>query len=242
MMKKLTRLILLSLPIFLSSCFTTFRGEIQQSGFSINDCDFQIIKTVEGRAYATYVLGIGGNLRDGLINEAKHNLYSTVNLGKNQQMTNITTDIKTSTFIIPIVTVQTAIITADIIEFTPRNSNSNLNNSNLQSSQANDSVSSYKSEKELINESREENYINKTLGSIKNSKELKVSKYKSINDVNVGDYVKVTISLLGYTQIVFGRVERISNKSNIIIELEPTPGTFLQEEHQFNYCEKVIAW
>ena len=243
MMKNLTRLFILSLPILFSSCFTTFRGEIQQSGFSINDCDFQIIKTVEGRAYATYVLGIGGNLRDGLINEAKHNLYSTVNLRQNQQITNITTDIKTSTFIIPIVTIQTAIITADIIEFTPRNSIQRLNNTNLQSSQSTDSVSASHSQIEIVTESTlEKNYVNKTLYAVKTSKEVKVMKYNSMNEVNVGDYVKVSINLLGYTQVVYGRVERISNKSKIVVELEPTPGTFLQEEHQFNSCEKVIAW
>ena len=227
MMKNLTRLILFSLPILFSSCLSTFRGEIQQSGFSINDCDFQIIKTVEGSAKATYILGIGGNLRDGLINDAKRNMYSTFKLGPNQQITNITTDIKGTSFIIPIFSTQTAIITADIIEFFPRDKGGNtiVNQNELMSQNPVDQIN-----------------MNKTLTEIKSSKEIKVSKYISITDAKQGDFVKVTFDLSGYTQTLFGKVERTSGKSYLLVEFEPTPGTFTIEEHPLKNCEKVIAW
>jgi len=233
MKKNLTYLLFLSISIFFSSCFSTFRGDIQQSGFSINDCDFKIVNTAEGIAKATYVFGIGGNLREGLVNEAKRNLYNSTKLTKNQQLTNITTDIKTSTFIIPIVTVQTAIITADIIEFYPRNN----------FYEKTDLVQSIPSpvqepQKVLV----EEKFTDKMLTAMKNSKDLKVSQFKSIGEVAMGDYVKVSIDISGYKQTLIGRVEGFAKKNNILIEIEPSPGVFMQEEHPFNFCEKIISW
>ncbi len=247
-MKNLTRLFILSLPILFSSCVTTFQGNFFQSGFSINDSDFKIIRTEKGTTKATYIFGIGGNLHDGLILEAKQDLYKKCKLEKNQQITNITTDVRNSNIFYPIIITQTVTISADIIEFYPRNSNGNVSISlppatNTAPASVTDKIST----SELIDETATEsalgkNYVNRTLYAIKTSKEVKFLNYNSINDVNIGDYVKVSINLLGYTQVVYGRVERISNKSKIVVELEPTPGTFLQEEHQFNSCEKVIAW
>jgi hypothetical protein len=233
MNKNLTYLLFLGLSIFFSSCLSTFRGDIQQSGFSINDCDFKIVNTAEGIAKATYVFGIGGNLREGLVNDAKRNLYNSTKLTKNQQLTNITTDIKTSTFIIPIVTVQTAIITADIIEFFPRN-NFNEKTDLVQSIPA----PVQEPEKVLV----EEKFTDKMLTAMKISKDLKVSQYNSIGEVAKGDYVKVSINISGYKQTLIGRVEGFAKKNNILIEIEPSPGVFMQEEHPFNYCEKIISW
>ena len=245
MIKNLKLLCLLISPICLSSCVTTFQGNFFQSGFSINDSDFKIIRTEQGKTKATYIFGIGGNLHDGLILEAKQDLYKKCKLEKNQQITNITTDVRNSNIFYPIIITQTVTISADIIEFYPRNASLSADNTTSPTKSASpaDSVSASHSQIETATESiLEKNYVNKTLYAVKTSKEVKVMKYNSMNEVNVGDYVKVSVSLAGYTQIVFGRVERISNKSNIIVELEPTPGTFRQEEHRFNYCEKVIAW
>jgi hypothetical protein len=227
MNKNLKYILFLSLSIFFSSCLSTFRGDIQQSGFSINDCDFQIIKTVEGRAKATYIFGIGGNLRNGLINDAKRNLYSSHKLGPNQQIANITTDIKGTSFIIPIFSTQTVIITADIIEFFPRNTD----------------VSKRISQSELKSENPVDLIRTKnTLTEIKLSKDIKLSNYISIADVQQGDFVKVTFDMSGYSQTLFGKVERTSGKSYLIVEFEPTPGTYTIEEHPLKNCEKIISW
>ena len=87
-----------------------------------------------------------------------------------------------------------------------------------------------------------EKFTDKMLTAMKNSKDLKVSQYTSIGEVAKGDYVRVSINISGYKQTIIGRVEGFSKKNNISIEIEPSPGVFMQEEHPFNYCEKIISW
>ena len=218
-----------SASILLSSCLTTFRGDLQQSGFAINDCDFQIVQTIEGRAKATYIFGIGGNLRQGLVNDAKRNMYGSYKLAPNQQITNITTDYLSQSFIIPIFSTQTAIITADVIEFIPRSTSGNTKSITPQTE--------IKLEKSTVVKR-----VESTLELIKQSKNITSNPYLTINDVNQGDYVKVTFDLNGYKETLYGKVERVSGKSYLVVEFEPTPGTRHIEEHPLKNCEKIGSW
>jgi hypothetical protein len=232
------------LPIFLSSCVTTFQGEIFQSGFTISDSDFKIIRTEKGSTKAIYVFGIGGNKHEGLILEAKQDLYRKCKLDKNQQITNITTDVRNSGIFYPIVITQTVTISADIIQFYPRNTSENQKETSSEAiiiekklSVDNDSV-----HETIITQADINSYFNKTLGAISLSKELKTLKYSSIAEVNVGEYVKVTTINGLNTQVTFGQILRKINKNTLVIEFETNPGTFKQEQHNFSECEKVISW
>ena len=229
----------MSLPIFLSSCLTTFQGNFFQSGFSINDSDFKIIRTEKGKAQATYVFGIGGNKHEGLILEAKQDLYSKCKLEKNQQITNITTDSRNAN-LYPFFIRHTITISADIIEFFPRN---NVSDNSIKVTEKIDSNQTKTAPvQEVKKVSEYEKFTDKMLTAMKNSKDLKVSQYTSIGEVAKGDYVRVSINISGYKQTIIGRVEGFSKKNNISIEIEPSPGVFMQEEHPFNYCEKIISW
>ena len=57
------------------------------------------MKTIEGSSTATYILGMGGVFRGGLVNEAKRNMYQKHNLGRNQIIANVTLD-ETQTYIL----------------------------------------------------------------------------------------------------------------------------------------------
>jgi hypothetical protein len=66
--------------------------------------------------------------------------------------------------------------------------------------------------------------------------------YKSINEVNKGDYVKVSFELLGYSQVIYGKVNRVLSNSTIEVELEPTAGSVRFENHHLKECRKVVKW
>lgn len=101
----------------LTGCVSLMDGSFQTSSFATKD-DFRIVATIEGEAQANYILGIGGNLRDGLVNEAKRKMYSGYTLMPNQNLTNITVDTKVTSFFIPIFYQnKRVIVSADVIEF-----------------------------------------------------------------------------------------------------------------------------
>lgn len=242
--KQLLFLTLALIPILFSSCITTFQGDIFQSGFTISDSDFKIIRTENGSTKATYVFGIGGNNHQGLILEAKQDLYRKCKLGKNQQLTNITTDVRNSGIFYPIIITQTVTISADIIEFYPRNISSNSEKVSYsdENVDSNNSEGNIQAQETLISLSDINSYFDKTLGAISLSKEVKTLKYSSISEVNVGDYVKVVTTVGTNTLISFGIILRKINKNIVLIEFETKPGTLKQEEHNFIECEKVMAW
>jgi hypothetical protein len=232
------------LPILFSSCVTTFQGEIFQSGFTISDSDFKIIRTEKGSTKATYVFGIGGNKHQGLILEAKQDLYRKCKLDRNQQITNITTDVRNSGIFYPIIVTQTVTISADIIEFYPRHISETLKEplSVENNTETNIPKENNNAQETIVTLSDINSYFNKTLGAISLSKEIKTMKYSTISEVNVGDYVKVTTINGLNSQITFGLILRKINKNTLLIEFETKPGTFKQEEHNFSECEKVMAW
>ena len=86
------------------------------SNAMLNTNNFKIVGTAKGEATAKYWLGIGGLGRQGLVNEAKQDLYKNTPLKPNQTLANLTYDIKKNYILI--YWQQKAIVTADIVEFT----------------------------------------------------------------------------------------------------------------------------
>ena len=101
--------------VFFVGC-TFHSGILTPANVIIQENNFQKVKTIYGSASATYFFGIGGNEKEGLVNEAKQNLYSKYNLLPNQTITNITYDISHQ-IILGIYYKQTCYISADIIQF-----------------------------------------------------------------------------------------------------------------------------
>jgi hypothetical protein len=139
-MKRITSLlitaILSTLMLSFNSCLSINNGTILQNTQSSSKDNFTIVKTISGEATATYVLGIGGNNRNGLTKEAKEKMYSNHKLSSNQNITNITLDVQKQYFIIPILfNNETVIVSADVIEYyenTIRTSNNSLPNIDAQ--------------------------------------------------------------------------------------------------------------
>jgi hypothetical protein len=137
-MKKI--IIVLVCCVALSGCITPsvtqYTGEIYPSNATFNNPNFKYIKTIKGVSEATYNNGWDEKKTEGLVNEAKQNMYSQHPLIQNQVPTNITLDImKTSepTFNGKNTFLQLneikVIVTADVFEFSNNGIYSSSNNS-----------------------------------------------------------------------------------------------------------------
>jgi len=116
MKKILTLFIPALLALFLISGCAALHTGIMSDSASLSSANFKILKTAEGTAKTTLILGIGGLKRDALAAEAKADLLRNHPLKENQTLANATTDFKI-TFYFGVVVVTTATITADIVEF-----------------------------------------------------------------------------------------------------------------------------
>ncbi|MBD0831315.1 DUF6567 family protein [Aestuariibaculum sediminum] len=119
-MKKITLLFAL-LTILTTSCAThnglTRNMNQNNTEVVLSQNNFKIIKTVKGFAKATYILGIGGHSKNGLVSEAKSNMLENANLeGTSRAIINETVEIKGSAF--PFVGTHKVIVSGQIIEFT----------------------------------------------------------------------------------------------------------------------------
>ena len=107
-----------SIILGLSSCISFNKGSIIQNNQTITKDNFAIVKTISGEAKATYILGFGGNKRNGLTKEAKENMYKSHQLSNNQNITNVTVDTKRQYFILPFIyNNETVIVSADVIQY-----------------------------------------------------------------------------------------------------------------------------
>ena len=100
---------------FFASC--AFHSGYMVNSASLSSNNFTYVeKDITGSAIATYVLGLGGNDRMALVNEAKNNLLADYPLKSNQALVNLTVNWKNS-FVLPLVITTRCTITADIVEF-----------------------------------------------------------------------------------------------------------------------------
>lgn len=218
-------------------CVSLHEGNFQTTSFTIKE-NFKIITTIQGDAQATYFLGMGGGVRDGLVNEAKRNMYSTYLLEANQNITNITTDIKVTSFILPgLFQSKSVIVSADIIEFY----DSQINVINAQSTSSNSA--SAKSSSEILSPStsrisleREEDEKNiKILNTLQRQKPT-LSKINNLSQIAVGDVVYHKPD--AYSTPVYGFIVDIQNK-DIKIKCYTSSGKPTYYTETFYYFKKV---
>lgn len=116
--KKLAPLIAILLSLF--GCASIHNGQVIGGSVMAQSGNFQYVKTnvIGTSSEVTYVLGIGGNNTESLIQEAKVDLIAKNPLGPNQTLANLSVGYKTS-LQYGIILKRYCIITADIIEFKP---------------------------------------------------------------------------------------------------------------------------
>ena len=112
-MKNLLFLFIFS--IFITSCGTLHSGYLTGVAPAVKN-NFKYVDNVIGKAQATYVLGIGGLYKEGLVREAKNNLIKNNPIQDGQTLVNFTVDTETS-YYLGIVLTQRVIVSADILEF-----------------------------------------------------------------------------------------------------------------------------
>ena len=175
------KLLFFALSIFMFiSCVTVSRysGEIYPSNVTFNSPNFKYIKTVKGASNATFnINGWDEKRADGMVNEAKKNLYKQISLKENQVPTNFTLDFvrvgKPYQSGMALRRVR-AVLTADIFEFS---SNGVYSNSYEKPQNINQELSKGFENKEKENNINQNNN-NSTL-SLKNK--LKIG-YKAIDN------------------------------------------------------------
>ena len=210
-----------------SSCISTHTGSIQTSSFAVNN-NFKIVSTIEGESEAIYILGIGGNMKNGLINEAKKNMYLKTSLLPNQNITNITTDIKRTFFIFPLLFMsQTAIVSADVIEFYNGNE-SVMNNDKLQ----NDKQDINKVTEQINNEN-----VNFKLRNTQNFNDTLINKpYLNLGEVKIGDSISV---LNSKGNLLKGTVKKVKVDGIIVFEYLNNIGKYIEDESDYSRIRKI---
>lgn len=220
-----------------SSCISTHSGTFQSPSFSVKN-NFKLVSSIEGNSSATYIFGIGGNLREGLVSEAKKNMYSKYSIQSNQNITNITTDIKIKYFILPIIYMsQNVIISADVIQFYD-----NIDELNIDIKKA-----------EILNEfenitpitNLNSNNVDKIIIRSKDEllidslkkKNNSILKYNNLNEVRIGDIVLFEVI---NSETIYGIVVEIGNNNKIKMKTYPSPGQELIIENRYSWFKKIV--
>lgn len=120
-MKKITvYLLLIIVSVTITSCASTLSGYNSFNTTTVlSSVNFIYVKkNVTGQSEVKYILGLGGNKKQALINEAKQNLFNNYSLKNNQSLANVTIDFKNKMIFGNIVQELTCTINADVVEFT----------------------------------------------------------------------------------------------------------------------------
>jgi len=229
-MKSLNLLCITILTCIIHGCVSIHQGLIQPSQVLLHNSNFKTIKTITGEASATYVFGIGGYNKEGLINEAKKDMYQKYQLSENQAIANITLDSKHTFIFYPLLYTKKIIISADVIQFgTDIKAVNEIINQNYNDIKKD--LSSNKGGMNIII-SEDEQTINK----LSITKDLKESTYMNMEDVKVGDFVKFASI---YHDIIYGKIIDKSSNRIVMIKHFPSPGTVVTEEVNFKALTKV---
>ncbi|MFK8038724.1 MAG: DUF6567 family protein [Crocinitomicaceae bacterium] len=103
----------IALMFLLHSC-AYYNGSMTGNA-AISDANFTVAGFATGTSQSIYVFGIGGLNKDGMVIEAKRNMYTTYPLEPGQAFANVTVDFKRGFYLLFNRTICT--ITADIIDF-----------------------------------------------------------------------------------------------------------------------------
>ncbi|MBF2709315.1 hypothetical protein IR213_12040 [Flavobacterium soyangense] len=105
------------LALLLTSCSAVHSGSMENSA-SLSSANFSYVKqNIEGKAQATYVLGIGGLAKETLVNNAKQKMLAENPLRDNQTLANLTVNFKKSYYLGLIYSTVKCTVTADVVEF-----------------------------------------------------------------------------------------------------------------------------
>lgn len=120
-MKRLIFL-LIGITILFSSCAVhnglTYNENTHATEVVLAKNNYKVIAQVQGQSCATYVFGIGGLTKRGLIDAAKRAMLSKADLiGGSKAIINETVETK-STMVFPFLIKKTVIVSAHVIEFT----------------------------------------------------------------------------------------------------------------------------
>lgn len=119
-MKKMSFLLLV-MSLFLSSCATHYglpkNYNQNTTEVVLTKKNFKVVQIVKGEAQATYIFGIGGLAKNGLIAEAKAKMLKSAGMeGAARTVVNEIVEVKTSGFLF--VNKYKVIVSGQIVEFT----------------------------------------------------------------------------------------------------------------------------
>lgn len=110
-------LIILSSALLFSGC-VAFHGGYLQNSACLSSANFSYVQQdVRGQASATYILGIGGMMKQTLVDEAKKNMLRKFPLKNNQALANVSVNFKHSFVLGMLFQELNCVVTADIVEF-----------------------------------------------------------------------------------------------------------------------------
>ncbi len=222
-MKQIFTILSILYLLLQSSCMSLHKGSIQQSSFLAKN-NFKVVATIEGSSKATYVLFIGGNNKDGLVKEAKRNMYSYYTLEANQILTNITTDVKTRFFILPFLFMDRQVfVSADVVQF-------------YDSALPNRTASVPTLKDGSVYKQNQKSAIEEKIDSVVNRENKIQIKYTSIQNVQIGDVVLYTAS---NNQDVYGIVFEIGLNNRIKIKTYSNTGKELIIEDKYTWFTKI---
>jgi hypothetical protein len=112
---------ILLITIITSSCSFHY-GSLGGGSAAITDADFSRVELAYGTSKSTNIFGIGGNDKEGLVLEAKRNLYLNRPLSATEAIGQTTLDFK-KTYFFPVM-VTKVVLSAEIIDFEQKNSSS----------------------------------------------------------------------------------------------------------------------
>lgn len=118
-MKRIS-IVLIVLSLFLTSCATHYgipkNYNQNTTEVVLTKNNFKVVKMVKGEAEATYIFGIGGLSKNGLIAEAKTKMLESAGMeGASRMVVNEIVEVKTSGFLF--INKYKVIVSAQIIEF-----------------------------------------------------------------------------------------------------------------------------
>ncbi|WP_232782571.1 MULTISPECIES: DUF6567 family protein [Olleya] len=113
--------LLLVMTLFLSSCATHYglpkNYNQNTTEVVLTKKNFKVVQIVKGEAQATYIFGIGGLAKNGLIAEAKAKMLKSAGMeGAARTVVNEIVEVKTSGFLF--VNKYKVIVSGQIVEFT----------------------------------------------------------------------------------------------------------------------------
>ncbi len=220
--------------LLFSGCVSLHNGTIQPTAVVVTHSDFKVIETVVGTSEVLYVMGIGGFGREGLVKEAKQDLYRQIDLKPGQMIANVTLDFKTSYFFGPLVVIRKAIVSAEILQIggvkESRNQpsvNNTINEAFYQAYEDTDEKQSNEAGKVLSNEQK--------IGLAKSCTDCRYVNVTNIYELKKGDLIMHKDSEFGQT--IYGIVLEALNKE---IKLETYPaGTKVVQSIKFENIRKI---